>query len=168
MPVDDRVYAHEGRPIVVGGVEVREMGAIGVGPPCADEDRFYRRVCVQIQGECVAKRDDRFWHGVYIVAAAAAGGAAIFVAADVYSREGSGEGGIGVRAFFLGGARVRGYVRQVEVVELRGVVDEVGHRGEWVGWFGVDGGDGRGKGGRVLVLVLVSEACKVSVQGGQV
>lgn len=38
MPVDDRVHAHKGGPVAVGGVEVRQGGAMGVRPAGADED----------------------------------------------------------------------------------------------------------------------------------
>lgn len=38
VPVDDRVDTHEGRPVVVGGVEMRQVAAVGVGATGAHED----------------------------------------------------------------------------------------------------------------------------------
>lgn len=44
MPVYDRMYTHERRPIVVGRVEVREMCAVGICAAGPDEDGSHGRV----------------------------------------------------------------------------------------------------------------------------
>ena len=64
MPVDDRVDAHEGRPVSVGAVEVREVVAVRVGAAGADEDGADLGVGGEVEGEGVAEGDALFWQMV--------------------------------------------------------------------------------------------------------
>ena len=144
MPVYDRMYTHERRPIVVGRVEVREMCAVGICAAGSDKNGSHSRVRRQVEFEGVAEGYYRFGYRYRVAARAVYAVVRVRLDSRVWFRDGR----VGVGALFLGWARVGGYMRQIEMIESSSVLDEVGHGGEWVGWFGVDGGDRGGKGER--------------------
>jgi hypothetical protein len=51
MPVDDRVYPHEPRPVAIRLLEMGEVSAMGVCPPRAYKDSFDREHLLQIFGK---------------------------------------------------------------------------------------------------------------------
>lgn len=130
MPVYHGMDTHKRRPVVVRGVEMRQMPPVRIRPPSAHEDRLHLWVLVKVQGESVAEGDDGSHQGEIV---------ALLLRGGVQFRGRMGQRWVRVRSLFFVRAWVGKYMCQVEVVQLGRVLDEAGDGGEWIGGFGVDG-----------------------------
>lgn len=108
MPVYHGMDTHKRRPIVVRGVEMRQMRAVRIRPPSAHEYRLHLWILVEVQSESVAEGDDGSHHGEVV---------ALLLRGVQFGRW-MGQRWVRVRSLFFIRSWVGKYMRQVEVVQL--------------------------------------------------
>lgn len=108
MPVYHGMDTHKRRPIVVRGVEMRQMRAVRIRPPSAHEYRLHLWILVEVQSESVAEGDDGSHHGEVVA----------LLLRGVQFRRWMGQRWVRVRSLFFIRSWVGKYMGQVEVVQL--------------------------------------------------